>query len=318
MACYLISLGLTPAYDTTFNQAAKVIGVGTIYNFNKVLAEMMKHAFPAYAFRKQMRYLRRHLIKKRSMTLRSFTILRFYLTHTTGWNVISKFSKEKNGRKAFKALRERYEGSSYHDLIKTQANAMMMKTFYRGDTMKFNWERFISIHLEAHRMFEDINEPLTESMKILFLKGDIRPEAALESSLEVAKGLPGVSDNFDRFVSHITSSVTNKRSRAEILKVAQTRQVSTFRSDRAYGSGRGKGFRGGPGRGRFGRGPNGRGRGRMRNTNNFSYDYRNNTSNRSIPEMILVEGKTLYPRRIYQKNEYNQLTHIQKGELLKG
>ena len=63
--------------------------------------------------------------------------------------------------------------------------------------MKLNRERFISIHLEAHRIFEDINEPLTESMKILFFKGAIRPEAALESSIEVAKGYPGVSDNFD-------------------------------------------------------------------------------------------------------------------------
>ena len=161
--------------------------------------------------------------------------------------------------------------------------------------MKFNWERFISIHLEAHRMFEDINEPLTESMKILFLKGGIRPEAALESSLEVAKGLLGVNDNLNKVINHITSSVTNKRSRTKILKVAQTQQVSTFHSDVAYGSGQGRGFRGGPGRGRFGRAPNGRGRGRVRNTNNFSYEYRNNTSNRSIPETIFVEGKTLYP-----------------------
>ena len=38
--------------------------------------------------------------------------------------------------------------------------------------------------------------------------------------------------------------------------------------------------------------------------------------NRSIPGTIFVEGKTLYPRRIYQKNEYNQLTYTQKGELL--
>ena len=127
-----------------------------------------------------------------------YTTQRFYLTDTTRWNIISKFSKEKNGRKAFKALRERHEDSSNHDLIKTQANAMMIKPFYRGDIIKFNWEFFISIDIEAHRMFEDINEPLTESMKILFLKGGIRPEAALRSSLEVSKGLPGVNHNFDK------------------------------------------------------------------------------------------------------------------------
>ena len=34
--------------------------------------EMTKHAFPAYAFREQKRYLRRHLVKPRGMKLRSF------------------------------------------------------------------------------------------------------------------------------------------------------------------------------------------------------------------------------------------------------
>ena len=53
----------------TFNQAALVIGIHTIDNFNKVLLEITKHAFPAYTFRKQIRYLRRHLIKPRSMKL---------------------------------------------------------------------------------------------------------------------------------------------------------------------------------------------------------------------------------------------------------
>ena len=67
---------LTGDEEASFNQAALVtalgIGIHTIDNFNKVLAEMTKHAFPAYAFREQKRYLRRHLVKPRSMKLRSF------------------------------------------------------------------------------------------------------------------------------------------------------------------------------------------------------------------------------------------------------
>ena len=55
----------------TFNQAALTIGIRTVDNFNKVLMEMTKHAFPAYAFREQKRYLHRHLVKPREMKLRS-------------------------------------------------------------------------------------------------------------------------------------------------------------------------------------------------------------------------------------------------------
>ena len=63
---------LTGDTKASFNQAALDIGIGTIDNFNKVLAEMTKYAFPAYAFHKQKRYLRRHLVKPRSMKLCSF------------------------------------------------------------------------------------------------------------------------------------------------------------------------------------------------------------------------------------------------------
>ena len=41
-------------------------------NFNKVLAEMTKHAFSAYVFREQKTYLCRQLIKRKNMKLRSF------------------------------------------------------------------------------------------------------------------------------------------------------------------------------------------------------------------------------------------------------
>ena len=56
----------------TFNQAALDIGIWTIDNFNKVLLEMTKYAFPAYAFCKQKRNLRRNLMKPRSMKLCNF------------------------------------------------------------------------------------------------------------------------------------------------------------------------------------------------------------------------------------------------------
>ena len=55
----------------TFNLAGLYIGICTVDNFNKVLAEMTKHAFPEYASCEQKRYLYRHLMKSRSMKLNS-------------------------------------------------------------------------------------------------------------------------------------------------------------------------------------------------------------------------------------------------------
>ena len=230
-----------------------------------------------------------------------FTLLRSYLTGTDGWNVVSSHQRTKDGRAAYLALRAHYEGASFHDLIKSRANVMMSRTFYRGDTTKFNWEKFVSIHLEAHRMFEDVGEPLSESIKILNFKGGIRPEAGLESALDVARGLPNLSNNFDLFANHITEGVANRRSRRELFKsTPNQREVSAFqRNNRGRGRGRGRGGRG--------RGYRGRGRGRGRY----------NSRPRNVPESINVEGKVLYPNKTYSADEYNSLSNNQKDELRK-
>ena len=63
----------------------------------------------------------------------------------------------------------------------------MMRTFHCGDTTKFNLKRFLDIHLEACRMFNDIGEPLSDSMKIVYQKETICPEDGFKSSMEDAK-----------------------------------------------------------------------------------------------------------------------------------
>ena len=152
-------------------------------------------------------------------------------------------------------------------------------------------------------MFEDVGEPLSESIKILNFKGGIRPEAGLESALDVARGLQNVNNNFDNFSNHITEGVTNRRSRREMFRTSSnTREVSAYgRGGRGRGGGRVRG------RGRSGRG-SGRGRGRGRH---------NNRRATSVPEKINIEGKDLFPSKTYSAEEYNELSYNQRNELRK-
>ena len=237
-----------------------------------------------------------------------YTLLRHFLTGTPGWNVIAKYKRANDGRRAYHALRAHYEGKSFFDSIKSKANQNMTKTFYRGDTPKFSWEKFVEIHLEAHRMFEDVGEPLTDSMKILHFKSGIRPEAGLESALDVARGLPHVMESFDSYVNHVTEGVTNRRTRQEAFKNSNTRDVhAVHRSGRGRGNFGGRGyFKGGRSRGR------GRGRGRGR-FNRGGGRYHRLSSN--IPRQITVEGVTLYPSKGYPPEEYDALSINQKREL---
>ena len=108
-----------------------------------------------------------------------YNLLRHNLTGTAGWNVIAEYNKTNDGRRAYLALRVHYEGKSFFDAVKSKANQNMTKTFYKCGTPKFTREKFVEIHLEAHRMFEDVGGALSESMQTLNFKSGNRPEASL-------------------------------------------------------------------------------------------------------------------------------------------
>ena len=63
---------LTGDAKATFNQAALDIGIRTDDKFNKLQAEITKHAFLVYNFCEQKHYLHRNQIKPRSKKQRSF------------------------------------------------------------------------------------------------------------------------------------------------------------------------------------------------------------------------------------------------------
>ena len=125
-----------------------------------------------------------------------FTILRVILTSTMAWNVISPFSSKRNGRQAYMALKEHFQGSSYFDLMKTQATTLMTKTSFHGDRPKFAWENYVAVHMDAHELFSQAGEDISESMKILNIKNGIRSSALLENTIEAARTSPTSNATF--------------------------------------------------------------------------------------------------------------------------
>ena len=246
-----------------------------------------------------------------------FTLLRTILTNTVAWDIISTKAKNQDGRGAFMALLNHYEGDSFNDLKRTEATAKMTKTFYSGDTRTFTWEKFVSVHLKAHRLYSETGEPLTENMKILNFKTGIRSSAGLEGTIETARANPNVNLTFDSYVNFLTEGVMNKRSRERLHKqTAVPRQVSDYETSSSgtnhsgRGRGRGRGGRGGRGGrfgGRGGRFNGGRGGGR------FGSQGRGNQNNEGY--YVFVDGKKLYPNKTYTADEYSNLTYNQKGAL---
>jgi len=75
-------------------------------------------------------------------------------------------------------LRQFFEGEDFIE----RTRARLSSTFYKGETSKFNFEKYINVHKTAHRMLQDYNfnngSGLDNSTKIQHCKSGIRPEAA--------------------------------------------------------------------------------------------------------------------------------------------
>ena len=115
-----------------FNQTALNISIGTVDNFNKVLAEMTKHIFPAYAFCKQKRYLYRHLVKPRSMKPRSF------ISRLQELNVyLEEIPPDTKGQKTAPLSADAIMDIMYHSMPTTWKYKMIEQSFnYADSTIK--------------------------------------------------------------------------------------------------------------------------------------------------------------------------------------
>ena len=120
---------LTGDAKATFNQAAIDIGIRKVDNFNKVLAKMTKYAFPAFAFREQKKYLRRHLAKSRSMKLCSFISRLQQLTA-----YLEEFPPDTEGQKLAPLPADEIMDIIYHSMPTTWKNKMIEQGFNYADS----------------------------------------------------------------------------------------------------------------------------------------------------------------------------------------
>ena len=152
---------LTGDVKATFNQAALDIGIRTVENFNKVLMEMTKHAFPAYAFREQKRYLRRHLVKPRSMKLRSF------ISRLQELNVyLEEFPPDTEGQETESLPADEILDIIYHSMPTTWKNKMIEQGFNYADSTIKEMTDFFETRVENLEPKEEKKKSSTAAKKI--------------------------------------------------------------------------------------------------------------------------------------------------------
>ena len=129
---------------------------------------MTKHAFLAYAFRDEKRYLRRHLVKPRSMKLRSFISRQQELNA-----YLEEFLLDTEGQDTAPLSADEIMDIIYHSILATWKNSDS-KDFYetrvdnlesKEDKKKSSAGAKISKKSHKKREMEDPNSSVVESSK---------------------------------------------------------------------------------------------------------------------------------------------------------
>ena len=225
---------------------------------------------------------------------RVLLLLKKLLLNTPAYNHISDFCDTFNGRKAFKALKNYYEGEDYRERNISTAFQKLNSTFYRGDTKRFTFEKYVSIHMECHRLLyeADYNNGMgmDPATKIQHIKNGIKAEAGLEHALTTARTNKMAQGDFHSFVTFLSAEVELKNERKQQLntRVQNIRGVSTHGSSTRNVTNR---------------------------RNNRSGNNRSNSTPLGPMLSATVDGKKV-EGKIYPKNEFSNLTKAQRSKVI--
>ena len=167
----------------TFNQFAMDIGICTD-NFNKVLLEMTKHAFPAYAFCKQKRYLHRHQVKSRTIKLYCF------ISRLQELNVdLEEFLTDTEGQETAPLPIDEIMDIIYHSMPTTWKTMMIEQDFnYEDSTIKemtdFFESRVENLELKGEKKKYPAAAKKTSKKSAMKRKREDSDSSVIESSKE--------------------------------------------------------------------------------------------------------------------------------------
>ena len=82
-------------------------------------------------------------------------ILKSNLLGEPAYNHISSNNTSRNGRGAWQSLVGFYEGEDFKERLRESAFSKLSTTFYKGETHRFDFEKYIQVHKEAHKLLED-------------------------------------------------------------------------------------------------------------------------------------------------------------------
>ena len=210
------------------------------------------------------------------------------LVDQPAYNHINTYAARKNGRGAWLSLIIFYEGEDFRQRLRETAFTKLQTTFYRGETNRFSFEKYINIYKECHKMLRDAGfnngAGLDQESMITYFRNGIKPDAGLEVSISNSRSNPRLSE-FDALISFFTAEVQHNTLRRNQLRAVRDRKVAAAGKD--------------PG-----------------NTNRSQKNKNKNKNKNTQVESEVVDGKRV-EGRWYSKEEFGKFTPAQRYAVIR-
>jgi hypothetical protein len=193
---------------------------------------------------------------------RVFDHLKSWTLNGPVWTWIRSYNSTRDGRAAWMALLDHYEGDAQRDRVKDAAYAAITQARYHGDRKRFSFETYITIHQDAYEDLEQYGQVVSADKRVRDLLQGIKDPKA-NAAKETILANNHLWNDFLAAVTHLATSLQLQGS----ISDSNTKNVSGAQTARGQGGRQGRGR----GRGQGNAQGHGRGRGRGRNIYLGSY-----------------------------------------------
>jgi hypothetical protein len=127
------------------------------------------------------------------------------------WPFISQFDKDVDGRSAYQALRDHYEGEIEMGRSADEAHTKIEQARYSGEKHNFDYEKYVTLFMENYRVLEDHGTPVDESKKVRdFLKGITVQDSRFQAAIAAVELSLDAKHDFTRVCTYLANCVAPK------------------------------------------------------------------------------------------------------------
>lgn len=139
---------------------------------------------------------------------RVFDLLKSWTINSHAWTWMRAYNNVRNGRQAWLALVQHFEGDAQRDRVKDQAYTSIASAKYYGEKKRFTFETYVTIHQYAYADLEQSGEIILEEKRVRDLLSNIKDNSPAANA---AKGTilttPTLRNSFANAVTHLSTTL---------------------------------------------------------------------------------------------------------------